>query len=161
MRGASRIIKNMRIPSDILLTCTWVCMHQDGYTFSECLPERTCHFQPQEHVPRISARAHTCVWGLGRLPVCHGAESMRVSAAGRAKNDEGGKKHIYKYLQGYPSGCVWRTIPGVTQVDEKKHEGNTAVVTTFNIYVRGNMVKESARQDKFLLTTVIHVEPYY
>ena len=27
------------------------------------------------------------------------------------------------------SGCVRREIPGVTQVDEKGHEGNTAVAT--------------------------------
>ena len=27
--------------------------------------------------------------------------------------------------------CVWREIPGVTQVDEKGHEGNTALVTAY------------------------------
>ena len=32
-------------------------------------------------------------------------------------------------MQGSPSGCVRREVPGVTQVDEKGHEGNTAVVT--------------------------------
>ena len=31
------------------------------------------------------------------------------------------------YVQGSPSGCVQREIPGVTQV-EKGHEGNTAVL---------------------------------
>ena len=31
-------------------------------------------------------------------------------------------------IQGSPSGCVRREIPGGTQVDEKGHEGNTAVV---------------------------------
>ena len=35
------------------------------------------------------------------------------------------------YIQGFPSGCVRREIPGVTQVDEKGHEGNTAVVTAY------------------------------
>ena len=34
-------------------------------------------------------------------------------------------------VQGSPSGCVRREIPGVTQVDEKGHEGNTAVVTAY------------------------------
>ena len=35
------------------------------------------------------------------------------------------------YIQGSPSGCVRREIPGVTQVDENGHEGNTAVVTAY------------------------------
>ena len=65
------------------------------------------------------------------------------------------------YIQGSPSGCVRREIPGVTQVDEKGHEGNTAVVTAFNIYVGGNMVKETARQEEFLLTTTVHFEKCY
>ena len=64
-------------PSDIILTCTGVCMDLDGSTCSESLPERTCHFEPPEHVPRTSARAQTCVWGPGGLPVCHGAECTR------------------------------------------------------------------------------------
>ena len=34
-------------------------------------------------------------------------------------------------IHGSPSGCVGREIPGVTQVDEKGHEGNTAVVTAY------------------------------
>ena len=34
------------------------------------------------------------------------------------------------YIQGSPSGCVRREIPGVTQF-EKGHEGNTAVVTAY------------------------------
>ena len=29
-------------------------------------------------------------------------------------------------MQGSPSGCVRREIPGVTQVDEKGHEGNSS-----------------------------------
>ena len=40
-------------------------------------------------------------------------------------------------LQGSLSGCVWREIPGVTQVDGKGHEGNMVVTA----YVGGNMVK--------------------
>ena len=55
----------------------WVCMGLDGSTCSESLPERTCHFQPPEHVPLTSAGAQTCVLGPGGLPVCHGAESTR------------------------------------------------------------------------------------
>ena len=52
-------------------------MGLDGSTCSECLPERTCHFQPPAHVPLTSAGAKTCEWGPGRLLVCHGAESTK------------------------------------------------------------------------------------
>ena len=34
-------------------------------------------------------------------------------------------------IQGSPSGCVRREIPGVMQVDEKRHEGNTTVFTAY------------------------------
>ena len=39
------------------------------------------------------------------------------------------------------SGCVRLEIPGVTQVDEKGHEGNTAVVTAYYVlnFVGRNM----------------------
>ena len=51
-------------------------------------------------------------------------------------------------------------VKGVTQVDEKGHEGSTAVVAAYNIYVGENMFKERARQE-FLLTNIIHFEYYY
>ena len=38
--------------------------------------------------------------------------------------------HEYMVMQGSPSGGVTRN-PGVTQVDEKGHEGNKAVVTAY------------------------------
>ena len=41
--------------------CTWVCMGLDGSTWSECFPERTCHFDPPEHVPRTSVGAQISV----------------------------------------------------------------------------------------------------
>ena len=47
-------------------------------------------------------------------------------------------------------------IPGVTQVDEKGHEGNSSSHSFF--YVGGNMVKETAGQEEFLLTTIIRFE---
>ena len=46
----------------------------------------------------------------------------------------------------------------MTQVDEKGHEGNTAVVTAYLGW--RNMVEETAGQEKFLLT-IIHFEDYY
>ena len=52
-------------------------MGLDGSTCSESLPERTCHFQPPEHVARTSAGAQSGVLGPGGLPVCHVAESTR------------------------------------------------------------------------------------
>ena len=54
-----------------------------------------------------------------------------------------------------PRHVLWRfnvTSPGVTPVDEKGHEGNTAVVTAYYIYIGGNMANETARQEGFLLT---------
>ena len=50
---------------------------------------------------------------------------------------------------------MWREIPGVTQVDEKGHEGNTAAVTA--IYAGGNMIKERAGQEFLLITTSINI----
>ena len=38
VRGVSRILNNMRNPSDIFLTCTWVCMGLEGPACSESLP---------------------------------------------------------------------------------------------------------------------------
>ena len=35
------------------------------------------------------------------------------------------------YHTRFPVGMVRREIPGVTQVDEKGHEGNTAVITAY------------------------------
>ena len=70
------------------------------------------------------------------------------------------RRFLRLYMQGSPSGCVRREIPGVTQVDQKGHEGNTAVVTAYHIYVGGNMVKETARQEEFLLTTIINCDYY-
>ena len=70
--------------------------------------------------------------GSGRAPCApRSREHEDRLADGREKNAEGPKKHIFIYVQGFPSGCVWREIPGVTQVDKKGHEGNTAVVTAY------------------------------
>ena len=44
-------------------------------------------------------------------------------------------KYILVYIQGSPSGCVLREIPGVTQV-EKGHAGNTAVATAYLCWVK-------------------------
>ena len=39
--------------------------------------------------------------------------------------------YMLSIFQAPPSGCVRREIPRVTQVDEKGHEGNTAVATAY------------------------------
>ena len=58
-------------------------MGLDGSTCSECPPVVTCDFEPPDHVPRTSARAHTCnvvtlvPWCSGGLPACLRAESTR------------------------------------------------------------------------------------
>ena len=141
-------------PSNIFLPCTWVCMGLDGSTCSECLPMVTCYFETQSTCH--SARAHTCAVVLERVPcVRRSREHEKRPAAGREEKCRCAKKtHLY-IIQGSPS-CVWREIPGVTQVDEKGLEGNTAVESEL-MYVGGNMVKETAGQE-FLLTTTIYFE---
>ena len=75
---------------------------------SECLPERTCDFEPPEHVPRTSARAQTCVRGPGGLPACHGAESTRKDPQPEEKkNAEGPKEHILIYVYKVPLRDVY------------------------------------------------------
>ena len=73
-------------------------MDVDGSTCSEYLPSRTYHFQPPHHVPRTSAGAQTCLWGLGGLPVCHGAESTRKDPRPEEKKCRRMKKHLYIYM---------------------------------------------------------------
>ena len=76
----------------------WVCVGLDGSICSEFLPERTCHFEPPEHMPRTSARAQTCVWGPDGLPVCHGAESTRKDPRPEEKKMSKGEKNTFVYL---------------------------------------------------------------
>ena len=51
-----------------------------------------------------------------------------IPAAGREKNAEGSKQHIYTYVQDSPSGWVLREVSGATQV-ATAHAGNTVVAT--------------------------------
>ena len=82
--------------SDILLTCTWVFRGLDGSTCSESLLERTCDFEPPEHVPRTSARAHTCGVVFGRAPcVPQRREHEKRLAAGRGKKCRCAKKNTF------------------------------------------------------------------
>ena len=81
-------------------------MHPDGSTCSESLPEGTCHYEPPEHVPRTSARAHTCTQCPGGLPACHGAESTRKDPRPEEKNmPKCQKTHLYIviYVHDFPS----------------------------------------------------------
>ena len=90
----------------------WVCMGLDGSTCSECLPERTCHFQPPEHVPRTSAGAQTYVWGPGRLPVCYGAESTRKDPLPEEKKmPKGEKTHMYDMYMKYIHSSLYVPDP--------------------------------------------------
>ena len=87
-------------------------------------PQGTCHG------PRSGPKLTP--WDPGGLPACHGAESTRKTRGRKRKKCRSAKKtHLYVVIQGSPSGCVRREIPGLTQVDEKGHEGNTAVVTAY------------------------------
>ena len=47
-----------------------------------------------------------------------------------------GTHSIPIHIQGSPSGCVRCEIPGLTQVDEKGHEGNTAAVTAYPCWTK-------------------------
>ena len=86
VRAVSRILNDMRNWSDIFVTCTWVCMGLDGSTCSEYLPVVTCDFEPPEHVPWTSVRAHTCAMVFGRATcVPRSREHEKRHAAGRKK----------------------------------------------------------------------------
>ena len=77
-------------------------------TCSEGLPERTCHFQPPEHVPRTSVGAQTCVLGPGGLPVCHGAESTRKDPRSEEQKMPKGEKNTLNFTYIYTSVCIYK-----------------------------------------------------
>ena len=78
VRSGNKILNDLRNPSDIFLTYTWICMGldssmgldgsmgQDGSTCSECLLVVTFDLGPPEHAPRASAKALTCAVVFGR-----------------------------------------------------------------------------------------------
>ena len=82
-------------PSDIFLTCVWVCMGLGSSTCSECLPVITCDFEPPEHVPRTSAKAHTCAAVFGRAPCVPRSREHKDPGPEEKKNADVQKKHIY------------------------------------------------------------------
>ena len=65
--------------------------------------------------------------------------------------------YIYK---GSPSGCVWREILGLTQVDEKGHEGNTAVVTAYFVLEETWSKKQQDRSSCWLPGSIIYFGHY-
>ena len=68
-----------------------------GSTCSERLPVVTGDVEPPEHVPRTSARAHTCTVVFGRAPcVPPSREHEKRPAVGREKNADVQKKHIHR-----------------------------------------------------------------
>ena len=78
-------------------------MGLDGSTCSESLPERTCHFETPEHVPRTSAGDQTCEWGPGGLPVRrHGAESTRKDPRPEEKKMPEDEKNTFIYMYKVP-----------------------------------------------------------
>ena len=119
----------------------WVCMGLDGCMCSEYLPERTCHFQPPEHVARILRPGPKLAYGVRPGSLCAMEPRARGKTRGRKRKMPKGKKkliYIYVYtwyVQGSPSGCALREIPGVTQV-EKGHAGDTAVDTDYLCWVK-------------------------
>ena len=82
----------------------WMALH----ACLESLLERTCDFEPLEHVSRTSATAQTCVRGPGGLPSCDGAESTRNDPRAEENKMLKGQKnaHIYTCVR-FPFGmCV-------------------------------------------------------
>ena len=80
MRAVHRILNDMRNPSDILLTCAWVCMGLDDLcarmpprgnlpNFATSNALSMCH-EPQPG-PTLAP------WCSGGLPACPGAENTR------------------------------------------------------------------------------------
>ena len=83
---------------------TWVCMHLDGCTCWECLPDGTCDSELPEHEPRTSARAQACVRGSGGLPACHRPGARRKTRGRKRKIVKGpGPKNTHVYIYIYPT----------------------------------------------------------
>ena len=101
-------------------TCTWVCVGLDGSTCSECLPVVPCDFELPGHVPRNSARAHTCAVAFGRAPCMPWSrEHESRPAVRREKMPMCKKTHLYivistylVYLQQHERGAT-HTIQGM------------------------------------------------
>ena len=109
-------------------TCTWFCMGLDGSTLLEFLPAVTCDFDPPEHVPRTSVRARICAVVFGWAPCVHRGREHEKRPAAKCRCTE----TTYVYItQRFPFGMCLTLIPGVTQDDEKGHEGDTAIVTAY------------------------------
>ena len=71
-------------------------MGLDGPTCSECLPVITYDFEAPEHVPRTSARAHTCAVVFGRAPcVPRSREHDKDPRPEEKKRLNVQKKHMY------------------------------------------------------------------
>ena len=81
------------------------------------------HFEPPEHVPRTSARAHTCTAVFTRAScVARNREHENRPAGGRAKNADVQETYIwYRGNQVFPSGCGRLEIPRVSQVATGEH----------------------------------------
>ena len=118
-------------------------MHGPGWLYALGMP-------PRGYLRLWTPRAHATDRGQGpdlrrgvragslRVPKPRAREKIRGRKRKKCRCPK--KTHLHIIIQGSPSVCEWREIPGVTQVDEKGHKGNTAVATA---YVGGNMVKET------------------
>ena len=71
-------------------------MGLDSSTCSECLSVVTFDFEPPEHLPRTSAKAHTWAKVFGWAPCMRRSrEHEKRSVAGREKMPMCKKKHMY------------------------------------------------------------------
>ena len=78
----------------------YVGLHEPEWLYVLGIPPRAdVPLRTPEHVTRTSARAQTCVWGPGGLPVCHRAESTRKDPRPEEKKmPKGEKAHFFIYI---------------------------------------------------------------
>ena len=110
-------------PSDIFLTCTWavgnsfnlyVGLQGPGWLYALGIPPRVnLPLWPPRACATDLGQGPNVRAGSGRAPcVPRSRDHEERPAAGREKNAEGWKKHIYIYVQGSPSGCALKWNPG-------------------------------------------------
>ena len=98
--------------------------------------------------PRGNSRRTSLTPSLAEGRRCRSPRPMRLGLGKRWDESFA----YYTYIECSPSGCVRHEIPGVTQVDEKGHEGNTAVVTA-HLCWRKHGQRNSKTEDLLLITT--------
>ena len=96
---------------------------------SECLPERTCDFEPLEYEPRTSARAQTCVRGPCGLPARHRGGRTKKDPRAEEKKMSKGQTYRFIYTQGSGGAAYRRPRPPQKIRKEEVEKGKLMVGT--------------------------------